>query len=137
MVAHLRAIKIEISIRLITDLASKRHNWRNFPVEASASPNLAIRQNRVVELRDPIRGSEIVIYTVTGLLQIRPQVKGHVLVHLELEARCWQDGVQQPLRGDFPAKSGGGNNRVFSLDIDAHAQYELQVGTVNISAPNE
>jgi len=137
VVAHLSSIKIKISIRLIADLASERHTWRNLPIEAPAGPNLAVRQDRMIKPRYSVRAPEIVIHTVTGLLHIRPYVKGEVLVHLILETGSRQHGFKQPQRCDFPANSGNGDNRIFPLDIDAHSQNELQAGTINVGAADE
>ena len=106
-----------------------------FQSNPTARSNLAVGQDRVIEPRYSVRVSRNRHrYTVTGLLHIRPYVKGKVLVHLILETRSRQHGFEQPLRCDFPAKSGNGNNRIFPLDIDAHAENELQVGTVNVGA---
>jgi hypothetical protein len=135
VVTHLSAIKIKISIRLIADLASERHNWRNLPVETSAGPNLAVRQDRMVESRDSICVPEIVIYTVTGLLHVRPYIKGHLLAHLKLETGRWHHRIKKPLRCNLPTNPGGRDNRVFPLHIDANPENKLQIRTVNVSAP--
>src|SRR5262249_14600892 len=106
-------------------------------VEASASPNLAIRQDRVIEPRDSIRVPEIVIYTITGLLHIRSYVKGHVLAHLKLETGRWHHRIKKPLRCDLPTDPGGRDNLVFPLHIDANPENKLQIRTVNVSAADE
>src|SRR4029077_2734765 len=129
--------KIEVSVRLVADFAGKCHNWRNFPVEASAGPNLAICQDRVIQPRDSVRVPEIVRHTVTGLLHVRPYVQRYISAHLKLQTRSWQHGIEKPLRGNFPANSSDRNNRVFPLDIDTDAEDELQIGTVNVGAADE
>ena len=91
----------------------------------------------MIEPRDSVRVAEIVRHTITGLLQIRPYVKRHVLAHLKLKTRSWQHGIKKPLRRNFPPNSSGGNNRVFAFDIHAHTKNELQIGTVNVGAADE
>ncbi len=103
-----------------------------FQSNPTARPHFAISQDRVIEPRDSVRVPEIVGYTVTGLLHIRPYVKRNVLAHLILETRSWQHRIEKPLRCDFPANPRGRNHRIFPFDIDAHAEDELQVGTVNV-----
>src|ERR1044072_2742371 len=137
MVAHVGAIKVEISVWLIADLACGRYDRGNLPVHSRAGSHFAISQDTVIEPLDSMCVSEIVRYTVTGLLDIRPYVKRHVLAHLILETRSGQHGIEKPLRCDFPPEPGGRKNWVFTFDIDTDAKDELQIRTVNVGTANE
>src|SRR5438105_13398338 len=88
----------------------------------------------MVEPRHSVCIPEIVRYTVTGLLQICPYIQRHVLAHFVLETRCWEHGIEESLRGYFPANSSGGKNRVFAFDIEADSEHELQIRAVHGSA---
>ena len=108
VIANIRAIEIEVSVRLVADFAGGGDNVGNLPVQSRAGSYFTIGQDCVVEPRDSICVPEIVVYAVTGLLHIRPYVKGEVLAHLKLETGSWQHGIKKPFRGDFPANPAAG-----------------------------
>ena len=55
MVAHLGAIEIEVSVRLVADFAGERDNVGNLPVESRSGSHFAVGQDCVVEPRDSVR----------------------------------------------------------------------------------
>ena len=94
VVAHLSAIKIKISVGLIADFSSECHISRNLPVESSAGPNLAVCQDRVVKLRDPICVPKIVIYAVVGTIKCAELEKENGML-------IWSVDVAQPGKKDL------------------------------------
>ena len=63
VVAHVGAIEIEVSVRLVADFAGGRDNWGNLPVQSHPRPYFAIGEDRVIEPRDSVRVPEVVIGT--------------------------------------------------------------------------
>src|SRR5262249_22189124 len=64
-------------------------------------------------------------------------IKRYITDYVILQARSWQNSIQQPLWRYFPAETCGRKHRILPFYIDAHAEDKLQIGTVNISAADE
>src|ERR1044072_4888954 len=124
MVAYVGAIEVEISVWLLSPLACGRYDWGNLPVHSRAGPHFAISQDTVIEPLDSMCVSEIVRYTVTGLLHIRPYVKRYILTPRMREAGSAHPPSERRLRRDFPPEPGRRKNRVFTFDIDTDTEDE-------------
>ena len=60
VVAHVGAIEIEVSVRLVAGFAGGRDNWGNLPVQSHPRSHFAIGEDRVIEPRDSVRVPEVV-----------------------------------------------------------------------------
>src|SRR4030095_3736656 len=110
---------------------------RNLPIKTSTSPNLAVRDNCVVEARDAVRISKLIVHTVCRVPHGCPCIKRYITGEFVLQTRRWEDSIQQPLWPYFPANTCGRNHRVLPFHISAHAEDKLQVRTENVRAADD
>src|SRR5215469_5226046 len=97
VIAHLSAVEIEVSIGLIANLAGERDDRRNLPVKTSACPNLAVGNNCLVEARDAVSISKLIVYTEGRVPHGCPYINRYISGEFVLQTRRWQDGIEQPL----------------------------------------
>ena len=72
MVAHFSAVEIEIPVWLVADLTRERHNRRNLPVKTGAGSNLAVRHDCVVEARNAMRVSKLIVVRKVASVMVAP-----------------------------------------------------------------
>src|SRR5438093_10808704 len=137
VVTHFRSVEIKLSIGLIADLARERHDRRNLPIESSARANLSVGDHCVVQTRNSMRNSKLIVHTESGIPDGCSCIQRHIASQFVLQARRWQNGVKQPLRRNFPAHAYGRKDRIFSFQIDPYAENELQVRAVKVSPDND
>src|SRR5204862_4321185 len=137
VIAHFGAVKIEVSVWLVADLTGERDDRRNLPIKTSTSPNLGVRDYCVVEARDAVSISKLIVHTESRVPDGCPCIKRYIPGEFVLQARRWQDSIQQPLWPYFPANTCGRNHRVRSFHIDAYAKDKLQVRAVNVRAADD
>src|SRR5262245_9101915 len=132
VVADVSAVKIKLSVRLVTGLGGERYDRRNLPVKTSTGSNIAICYHRMVELRHSVRVPECVVSSEGCFRNGGACVKRQIAAEFVLHPRCGHDSIQQPLWSQLPAKSCGRNHRVLPFDVDAHPEDKLHVRTENV-----
>ena len=137
MIAHFSAIEIEVPVWLVADLTAERDDRRNLPIKSSTSPDLAVCYHCVVEARDAVRISKVIVHTEGCLPHGCPCIKRYIPGEFVLQTRRWEDSIQQPLWPYFPAKTCGRNHRVVPFHINAHAEDKLKVRTENVRTADD
>src|SRR5262249_10378396 len=76
--------------------------------------------------------------TIIGAEGVGPYVrageKEEVRIQLILETRIWSDRIESPGGRNFPADTAARKDRVMALHVHAHAEDELQLRAVDVSA---
>src|SRR5437879_12680987 len=93
VVTHFRAVEIKLSIGLIADLARERHDRRNLPIESRARANLSVGDHCVVETRNSMRNSKLIVHTESGIPGGCSCLERYIMSQFELQARGWQKAV--------------------------------------------
>ena len=79
---------------------------------------------------------EVVGYAKVCFLQRSAAVDRDTFHRLKFQARRRKDGVEHPLRGNLPTNATAGEDRIFAIEINAHADHELHIRTVIVGAPD-
>src|SRR5256714_3322138 len=137
VVANLGAVEIEIPERNVSALERELGCGGQLPFQASTEPRFFVTNRGVIERRVAAEGPEVFFPPVAGQAQIRAGEKEKVAVRLVFEARRRHDGVERPLRSEFPAHATPGENWSLAQRVDADAEHKLEIRAVNISAADK
>src|SRR6266536_222621 len=88
----------------------------------------------MIQSGDPVVATEIIAHSKIRFLQSRAGIQSQVLVPFVFETRCGQNGVEHPVRLKLPANTAAGNDGKLPFHVYADANYELQIGVINIGA---
>src|SRR5438067_11199395 len=88
----------------------------------------------MIQSGNPVVASELIAHSKIRVLQSRDGIHSQVFVPVVVETRCGQNGVEHPLRLEFPADTAARNDGILSFHVNADANDELQIGIINIGA---
>src|SRR5207237_1482800 len=83
---------------------------------------------------NPVVAPELIAHSKIRFRQSGAGIQSQVLIPFVFEARCGHNGVEHPLRLEFPADTTARNDGILSFHVYADANYELQIGIINIGA---
>src|SRR5204862_7028616 len=88
----------------------------------------------MIQSGNTVVAPELIAHSKIRFLQSGSGIQRQVLIPFVFEARCGHNGVEHPLRLEFPADTTARNAGILSFHVYADANYELQIGIINIGA---
>src|SRR5437764_15311570 len=88
----------------------------------------------MIQSGNTVVAPELIAHSKIRFLQSGSGIQRQVLIPFVFEARCGHNGVEHPLRLEFPADTTARNDGILSFHVFANANYELQIGIINIGA---
>src|SRR6476659_1354909 len=81
-----------------------------------------------------MHATEIVAHSDVCVFSGCTEIESEILVPFVFEARRRRNRIQDPLRLKSPTNSTAGNDRILAFHINANAENQLKIGTIDISA---
>jgi MFS family permease len=87
VIAHFGTVEIKISVWLVADLTGERDDRRDLPIKTSTSPNLAVRDNCVVQAWNAVSISKPIVHTESRVPNDCPCIQRYIPGEFVLQAR--------------------------------------------------
>src|ERR1700720_1227745 len=88
----------------------------------------------MIQFGNSVLATEIIAHSEIRFLQGRAGIQSQVLVPFVFETGRGQNGIEHPLRLEFPTNTAAGNDGILSFHVNADTNYELQIRIINIGA---